>query len=505
MLVGALAMFFALDVSFLLSLAGMPFVADSLGQAIIDVLPGWISIPLIELLHHWAKVLLVAGVIALFFIDGAATGYLAASSRRRDAAVVGLGLLPWIVAYGLARVFAAQKIDPVTSLIDAAAGAAVFLVALAWILPSAAGAQAGALASPGRRRALVGTAGVAALVALASLPLSRIPGLGAVGLGNEASVARRLRSRVTIAPADPAVEELPGITPRITSNQDHYTVDTTLVKPRVDIAEWRLDIKGQVESPFSLTYDQLLDLEAVEQVHTLECISNYVGGELISTAVWTGVPLRELLDRARVKPGAYDVVFTSVDGYTDSIRVAKALEPQTLVAYLMNGKTVPQDHGYPARMLVPNIYGMKNVKWIRTIEVVDHDFQGYWMQQGWSDSAVVNTNSRIDIPGRNVRWTGGEVTIGGITFAGSRGVSRVEVSTDGGKTWGDASLEAPAGPLTWRRWIFRWTPPSTGAMKLAVRSTDGAGNLETPIQREPYPNGSTGYHSVDVTVQRGGA
>ena len=279
-------------------------------------------------------------------------------------------------------------------------------------------------------------------------------------------------------------------------------MDTTLVKPRVDVADWRLDIKGVVESPFSLTYDQLLDLDAVEQVHTLECISNYVGGDLISTAVWTGAPLRDLLGRARVKSGAYDVVFTSVDGYTDSIPLAKAMEDRTLVAYLMNGKTVPQGHGYPARMLVPNIYGMKNVKWIRTIEVVDYDFLGYWMQQGWSDSAIVNTNSRIDVPGRNVRWSGGEIVIGGIAFAGSRGISKVEISDDGGKTWQTATIETPLGPLSWRRWTLRWTPPGTGSFKLAVRSTDGEGNTETPVARDPYPNGATGYDVASVNVNR---
>jgi DMSO/TMAO reductase YedYZ molybdopterin-dependent catalytic subunit len=501
MLVGALAMFFALDVAFLLSMAGMPFVAASLGQAIIDVLPGWISIPLIDLLHEWAKILLILGVLALFLIDGAATGYLA-GTRRRDSLVVGLGLLPWVAAFGLARIFSPERIEPTTSLIDAAAGAATFLVALAFILPSAI-ARDDIAASTTRRRALLGFAGLAALIALAALPVSKIAGFGASALGDAPTTARRLRSRVEIPAADPAVDALPGITPRITPNEDHYVVDTTLVKPRVDVAEWRLDIKGEVESPFSLTYDQLLDLDAVEQVHTLECISNYVGGELISTAVWTGVPLPDLLNRARVKSTAYDVVFTSVDGYTDSIPIAKAMEDRTLVAYLMNGKTVPQDHGFPARMLVPNIYGMKNVKWIRTIEVVNYDFLGYWMQQGWSDSAIVNTNSRIDVPGRNLKWTGGEVTIGGIAFAGSRGISKVEVSADGGKTWGQASLEAPAGALTWRRWIFKWTPPATGAMKLVVRSTDGTGNTETPIGRDSYPNGATGYDSVDLNVQHG--
>jgi DMSO/TMAO reductase YedYZ molybdopterin-dependent catalytic subunit len=190
----------------------------------------------------------------------------------------------------------------------------------------------------------LGTAAVAAAIAIVSLPLSRIAAVGSGGLGNVVTAARRLRTRADIPAADPAIDTLPGITPRITPNESHYTVDTTLVKPRVLVDDWRLDIKGLVQSPFSLTYDQLLDLEAVEQMHTLECISNYVGGDLISTALWTGVPLRDLLDRAQVRPGAYDVVFTSVDGYTDSIPIAKAMEDRTLVAYLMNGKTVPQDH-----------------------------------------------------------------------------------------------------------------------------------------------------------------
>jgi len=501
LLVGALAMFFALDVAFLLSMAGLPFVADSLGQAIIDVLPGFISIPLIEALHQWAKILLVIGVLALFEIDGAATGLLAAAPGRRDRAVIAIGLLPWVAAYVLARVFAAERIEPVTSFIDAAGGALVFLLGLAFLLPSALAGQEAA--SPSRRRALVATAALAALAGIAALPLSRITGFGATNLGNAPTAARRLRTRADLAPADPAVDAIAGITPRITANEDHYTVDTTLVKPRVDVASWALEIKGQVESPFSITYDQLLDLEAVEQAHTLECISNYVGGDLISTAVWTGVPLRDLLNRAQVKATAYDVVFTSVDGYTDSIPIAKAMEERTLVAYLMNGKTVPQDHGYPARMLVPNIYGMKNVKWMRTIEVVDYDFRGYWMQQGWSDSAVVNTNSRIDVPGRTVHWTGGEVTVAGIAFAGSRGISKVELSMDGAKTWQPASLEAALAPLTWRRWSFRWSPSGAGKLKLLVRSTDGAGNTETPVPRDPYPDGATGYDAVDVDVARG--
>src|SRR5438067_6872707 len=227
MLVGALAMFFALDVAFLLSMAGMPFVVDSLGQAFIDVLPGWISIPLIEVLHEWAKILLVVGLVALFLIDGGATGLLAAS-RRRTVAVVGVGLLPWVAAFVLARIFSPQRIKPVTSLIDAAVGAAAFLAALAFILPSALDRSADEPASPGRRRALLGTAAVAAGIAIVSLPLSRIAAVGSGGLGDVAMAARRLRTRADIPAPDPAVDALAGITPRITANENHYVVDTTL-------------------------------------------------------------------------------------------------------------------------------------------------------------------------------------------------------------------------------------------------------------------------------------
>src|SRR6266550_7872229 len=498
LLIGVLAMFLALDVAFLVSLVGLPFTPFALGQAIIDVLPGWISIPLIEILHFWAKGLLIIGVLVLFMISGGVAGMFAISPRRGDASVLGAVAAPWILGVILGQLFAGEKIDLGTSVVDAAIGLAANALAISYLAPAALARDAEA--GPSRRRVLLGGAALAAVAALGGLPLSRTLAVAGSRLGNLPSAARHLIQSVTLAPADADIDALAGITPRITANEDHYTVDTTLVKPRVLVDEWRLDIKGLVQAPFSLTYDQLLDLEAVEQVHTLECISNYVGGDLISTALWTGVPLRDLLDRAQVQPGAYDVAFTSVDGYTDSIPIAKAMEDRTLVAYLMNGKTVPQDHGYPARMLVPNIYGMKNVKWIRTIEVVDYDFRGYWMQQGWSDSAVVNTNSRIDVPGRTVHWTGGEVTVAGIAFAGSRGISKVELSTDGGKTWQSATIETPLGPLSWRRWTLRWTPPGTGSFKFAVRSTDGAGNTETPVPRDPYPNGSTGYDIADVTI-----
>ncbi|MDP9282044.1 MAG: molybdopterin-dependent oxidoreductase [Chloroflexota bacterium] len=500
LLIGVLAMFLALDVAFLVSLVGLPFAPFALGQAIIDVLPGWISIPLIELLHFWAKALLIIGVVALFLIAGAIAGMFAISPRRGDAAVIGAVAAPWIVAVILGQLFAGEKIDLGTSVVDAAVGLAANALGLSYLAPAALARDTEPM--PSRRRVLLGGAAIAAVAALGGLPLSRTIAVAGSRLGNLPSAARHLVQAVTLTPPDSDIDALAGITPRITANDDHYTVDTTLVKPRVDIATWKLDVTGAVEAPFALTYDELLDLDAIEQVHTLECISNPTGGELISTAIWTGVRMRDLLQRARPTAKAFDVVLTSVDGYVDSFPIAKALEPETLLVYLMNGKTLPQDHGYPVRTLVPNIYGMKNVKWLRSIEVVTFDKLGYWQEGGWSDGAIVNTGTRIDVPARTLKWNGGQVTLAGIAFAGARGISKVEISFDGAKTWQTAKLEAAAGPLTWRRWSAQWTPPNAGTHALQARATDGRGDTETPVSREPFPNGASGYHVLQVNVSR---
>ena len=498
LLVGALAMFLALDVAFLVSLVGLPFTPLALGQAIIDVLPGAISIPLIETLQFWAKGLLVIGVVALFFVGGAVAGALAVSPRRSNAAVITAVAAPWIIAVGLGALVAGQRIDLGTSLIDGAAGVAVNALALAFLAP--ASLDRSAAPAPDRRRVLFGAAGVAVLAALAGLPLSRA--LASVGtqIGNVAQGARHLKEKASIPAADASVDAITGITARLTATEDHYTVDTTLVKPRVDIASWKLSITGNVERPYSLSYDELLDLEAIEQVRTLECISNPVGGDLISTAIWTGVRMKDLLDRAAPKANSYDVVLTSVDGYADSFSIAKALESDTFVAYLMNGRTLPVDHGYPVRCLVPNIYGMKNVKWLTEIRVETFDFKGYWQTQGWNDTAVINTNTRIDVPGRTVRWSGGDIPIAGIAYAGARGIKQVELSFDEGKSWQAATLEPAAGPITWVRWVLQWTPSGPGNRTIWARATDGRGNVETPVQRQPYPDGSTGYDTVALNV-----
>ncbi|HEY6958543.1 MAG TPA: molybdopterin-dependent oxidoreductase [Candidatus Limnocylindria bacterium] len=499
-LVGALAMFLALDVAFLVSLIGLPFAPFSLGQALIAIVPGSLQVALIEALLYWAKILLVAGVVALFFIGGSLAGAFVASPRRTDRAVVIAVAAPWVIAVVLAEVFAPLRIDLATSVIDAAAGLATNAIVLAYLVP--ASLTRDRAASPDRRRVLLSGAAVATVAAIAALPLSKVfAGVGPK-VGNAPLAPRRLAERAAIPTPDPSLDAIEGLTSRITPNDRHYTVDTTLVKPRVDLSTWKLDVNGNVERPYSITYDELLDMDAVEQARTLECISNPVGGDLISTAVWVGVRMRDLLARASPKANTYDVVLTSVDGYSDSFPIAKAMEENTLVAYLMNGNTLPQEHGYPLRALVPNIYGMKNVKWLREIRLETFDFKGYWQQQGWNDTAVINTNARIDVPGTTLRWSGGEVPLAGIAFAGARGIKAVELSFDEGKTWQAATLETPPGPLTWVRWVLRWTPGGPGRMSAWARATDGGGQVQTPVPREPYPDGSTGYHAISFNIVR---
>ena len=493
---GGVAMTFALLVAFLASVTGLPFPPVALGQAIVEALPGWVSVPLIELLQHWAQRLLVIGVLGMFLVGGVADGVVSVRARASTALVVALGALPWLLTVVLAQALAAQKVDLAEDLLASAIGAAAYFAAFSFLLTAE---RVATPAADTRRRALLGAMVAAGVVAIGSSVLGGTVRAARAHAESVALTVRRLRAREAVAPADPSFDGIARLTRQITKNEEHYVVDTALIKPAVDTTTWKLEVSGHVERPYAIGYDDLLDLEAVERPHTLECISNEIGGDLTSTAVWAGVPMKDLLDRAGVKDGAFDVVLTSVDGYTDSIRIAKALDPDTLVAYLMNGYSLPQDHGFPARALIPGIYGMKNVKWLAKIAVVTSDYQGYWQDRGWSDIATYNTHVRIDAPAGPTRLAGGGVAVAGIAFAGQRGISRVEVSGDGGQTWSDATLEAAVGKQAWRRWRYAWSV-APGRYRLVARATDGDGTVQTSVARPPFPAGSTGYHAVEVTV-----
>jgi DMSO/TMAO reductase YedYZ molybdopterin-dependent catalytic subunit len=219
---------------------------------------------------------------------------------------------------------------------------------------------------------------------------------------------------------------------------------------------------------------------------------------LVGSSRWTGVRLRDVLRQASLRGAAVDVVFRCADGYTTSIPIDLALDRHTLLAIAQNGRPLRQEHGFPCRVRVPALYGMLNAKWVEEIEVVDFNFKGYWSKRGWSDVGTVRTQSRIDTaPDLRV---GESSWIAGVAWAGARGISRVEVSFDGSRTWEEAKLRPPISSLAWTQWAFRWTPRRRGAQRLMCRATDGDGRLQDREERSPHPSGASGYHEVEVEV-----
>jgi DMSO/TMAO reductase YedYZ molybdopterin-dependent catalytic subunit len=291
---------------------------------------------------------------------------------------------------------------------------------------------------------------------------------------------------------------LNGLALEITPTKDFYQVSKNPFDPDVDVKHWRLEVSGLVETPLMLSYQEIKSLPAVEQYATLECIDNPVGGNLIGNALWRGVPLKALLEVVKVADGVRDIVLYASDGYSDSIPLERAMQEATLLVYEMNGEPLSGVHGFPLRLLVPGIFGMKNVKWITRIEAVNVDFKGYWQKRGWDDKAEYKTMSRIDTPDSSVK---GGATISGIAFAGDRQISRVEVSTDSGKTWETAELKPALSPYSWVLWHKAWAPQQKGKLSIKVRATDGRGDLQTSQYTAPDPSGATGLHSIIVTSE----
>lgn len=300
-----------------------------------------------------------------------------------------------------------------------------------------------------------------------------------------------------------------GRTPAITSTPRFYLVSKNVLDPTVDAVKWRLRVDGNVRHPLTYTLDELRALPVTEHLATMECISNPVGGNLISTASWKGVRLSELLDRAGVRAGAYDVVTMCADGYTESLPVSDARAPEVLLVFEMNGEPLVQKHGAPVRLQVPGLYGLKSSKWVERIRVVNEDYLGYWQKEAnWTDGGAVYMGCRIDHPPNNLAPREG-MLLTGVAYTGTRGVSRVEVSVDDGQTWQEATLEPALGKLTWRRWSYPWRPGAPGLHTVAARTYDGAGNAQEerpffPGGRLPMEgvqiSGSAGIHRLNLTV-----
>jgi DMSO/TMAO reductase YedYZ molybdopterin-dependent catalytic subunit len=346
-------------------------------------------------------------------------------------------------------------------------------------------------------------------VASTTAPLTRrqllvrfVFGIAALAVGGSA-ILGLIRSPVAATKAKTGGRVGSGdLPPEITPTEDFYHVSKNFSDPKVAESGWKVEIGGLVDRPYSLTLAEIRTLPSVTETRTLCCISNEVGGDLISNATWKGARLKDILDRAGVQSNAIKLVLGASDGYTDSIAIDKALNGDVIAVYEMNGAQLPDDHGFPLRLLVPDIYGMKNVKWLTRISAVADDYLGFWQQQGWNDKAQIKTMSRIDFPTNRALLPTGEARMGGVAFAGARGITKIELSIDGGKTWQDGTIRKPLGPYSWVLWTA--TPQLTdGDHQVMVRATDGTGTVQPEVPRPPLPDGASGWHTISVRAAAG--
>ncbi len=394
--------------------------------------------------------------------------------------------------------------SPLTTLIVAAAAVGIAILVLGRLMRLAAerGAPPAAEMPDWGRRRFLGTSiavvGVAAASGLAGRTLLDRGRLNAVPQGGA------IPAPVETAPALPAgaALDVPELTPIVVPNHEFYRIDTALLVPRPDLPTWRLRLTGMVERPFELTYDELVAMPLHEQYVTIACVSNEVGGDLVGNALWSGVRLKELLDRAGISPDATQIVGRAVDGFTVGFPTAWAIadDREPLVAVSMNGDPLPAEHGYPARLIVPGLYGyVSATKWLTEIELTTLEaFDAYWVPLGWAKQAPILTQSRIDVPRDGARVEAGTIAIAGVAWAPDRGVSGVEVQVDDGG-WEPAELSAAISDATWVQFVRRWEARA-GEHVLRVRAIDGGGEVQTDEVTRPAPDGARGHHTIRVTV-----
>jgi DMSO/TMAO reductase YedYZ molybdopterin-dependent catalytic subunit len=305
----------------------------------------------------------------------------------------------------------------------------------------------------------------------------------------------------------------PLLDSEVTPTYLFYRIDINPIVPVVDATSWTLTVKGLVNNPLTITYEEIKAMPSVKEYATLQCVSNKIGGDLTSTALWKGVRFKDVLQKAQVKPGAKYIAVRCYDGYDVGIPLERGLLEGSILAYEMNLSPLTSEHGYPVRAIVPGLYGMMNPKWITEIELVDNVYEGYWARNGWTNVATEDTHSFIVIPGQapvrdrfrnldieNINIVPGQkVPVAGIAFAGDRGIAKVEVSTDGGVTWKSAIIKDPLSKYTWVLWTAGFTPATAqGNYRIVVRATDKTGKIQTAEVRPPFPDGATGYHMIYI-------
>ena len=503
----------------------VPSLVIAVGSLVIALQPPGAKDLVVALFGTNDKTALNVAAIVVALLIGALTGVAARRSFSRAVVVFGvIGLI------GFAGAWQALLVPVPAALAATAVGVGASLLTLRALLPRK-GTTAGTVAVPGsnasrssavraaaipaarraegvestvdpsRRRFLLTTAGVITVAALAGT------------FGRLLLVTRRAAGppvpTTLPAPAQPvallaADQSLsaPGLTPVVMPNDRFYRIDTALVVPEVDASAWQVKVGGLVRKPLTFSYADLLGLPLFEQYVTIACVSNVVGGDLVGNAKWTGVHLKPILAEAGIDPSATQIVGRSVDGFTVGFPTAWALDParEPMIALGMNGVPLPAEHGFPARLIVPGLYGyVSATKWLAEIELTTLEaFDAYWVNLGWAKEAPILTQSRIDHPGDGEHLPVGPAWIDGIAWAPDRGVSRVEVRIDGG-AWQPASLSRAISKATWVQWMLPWQA-TAGSHAIEVRATDGSGAVQTDQASPPAPDGARGHHTISVQV-----
>jgi len=475
----------------------VPSPMAAVGGHVIDWSPPFLRDFAIAVFGQGDKLALVLGTATIGVIIGWATGVLAA--RRPVVGPIVFGLFAALgITAGIGEPMTAGWAVIVSTVVASAAGVVVL----------------DALLRPAREIEQPTDALPADAARRRFLRLAFVGGTAAVVTG---AVGRTLSSRIPAVPVVafdqptldtvPALTEgtelaVPGISPIITPNDDFYLIDTALTVPRIDAAAWSVRVHGLVDREVVLTYQDLLDMEHLEEYITIACVSNEVGGDLVGNALWTGVRLTDVLDRAGLQPGATQLIGRSVDGFTVGFP-PEVLDDgrDAMIAIAMNGEPLPREHGYPARLIVPGLYGyVSATKWLTEIELTGwDDFDAYWVPRGWAKEAPIKTQCRVDVPRAGVPVAPGSVVFAGVAWAPLKGIERVEVRGGEDGDWHEAELSQPLSSTAWVQWRAT-IDLEPGRYLVQARATDGTGAIQTSQPQQPRPDGATGYPTTSVSV-----
>ncbi len=506
------------------AIAGLAFLPFDLFDWLARVLPGGLVTlgidALVSILRalglsvsETAKLAEQLIAIALFVGAGAALGLLVALLLRVDRTNVPRAAL--LAAAPLLAIFLVMRLS--LGIVGAPLVEALWLVLLtgvwAYAIAYMLGHRMPTETAPeverpdrSRRDAIIKLTGAAIGLTIGAVGLGRLVTAGsrtAAESGADRPLPTALASSEGPGASIPAtpegrIEAPPGVRPEITSNEDFYRIDINTRPPVIDGAAWQLETGGLFRRARNLTLSDLMSFDMVTQPVTLSCISNRVGGDLIGASYWTGLRLRDLLQELQLMPDAGALYLEAQDGFYETVSAEDMFDERTLLVYGMNGQTLPVEHGFPLRILIPNRYGMKQPKWIVRMEAVEAWRPGYWVERGWSREARPQIVSVIDAIATQAAQDG-VIPVAGIAWAGDRGIRQVEVRVDDGP-WQEAQLRTPPlSGLTWIHWRYDW-PAAPGRHRFTVRATDGAGELQTELINDPHPDGSTGYHSRTATI-----